>query len=70
MTLAFDSWHAFFAMAGYGKYVWPALGLSLLLLLGLLLSIIFKRNALIRNIHRQQQRARRRMSARQSETES
>ncbi|MFK3663262.1 heme exporter protein CcmD [Scandinavium sp. NPDC088450] len=70
MKLAFDSWHAFFAMGGYGNYVWPSLGLSLLLLLGLLLSIIFNRNTLLRNIHRQQQRERRRMSARRSEAES
>ncbi|MEQ8347406.1 MAG: heme exporter protein CcmD [Sneathiellaceae bacterium] len=31
----FDSFGAFLAMGGHGAYVWPALGLALLVLLGL-----------------------------------
>ncbi|MBS2693627.1 heme exporter protein CcmD, partial [Salmonella enterica subsp. enterica serovar 1,4,[5],12:i:-] len=35
MNAAFDSWPAFFAMGGYAFYVWLAVAVTLISLLGL-----------------------------------
>ncbi|WP_159761959.1 heme exporter protein CcmD [Scandinavium manionii] len=60
--MVFNSWHAFFNMGGYAGYVWTSFGLSLLMLVVLLLSIINNKKVLLTNIHRQQARIQRRES--------
>jgi heme exporter protein D len=70
MNLAFDSWQAFFAMGEYAKYVWGSLGVSILLLLGLLMSIMISRRALLKNINNQQNRLRRRHSLSKDKVEN
>lgn len=59
MMPAFTSWPAFFAMGGYGFYVWLAVSVSLLSLLGLVIHTHWRRCQLLGDIRRQQARVQR-----------
>lgn len=59
MTLAFSSWHDFFAMGGYAFYVWLAVAFTLLPLLALLTHTLLAHRRLLKEIQLRQQRARR-----------
>ncbi len=59
MMPAFSSWSAFFAMGGYAFYVWLAVSMTLLTLLGLVMQTHWQRRQLLGDIRRQQARAQR-----------
>jgi len=59
MTAAFSSWHAFFAMGGYAFYVWLAVALTLLPLVGLTLHTLLLRRRLLAEIRQHDARERR-----------
>ena len=46
----------FFSMGGYAQFVWPAYGISLLLLVINFIWPVWRKRAIIRQIHRLQQR--------------
>lgn len=50
MNIAFISWEAFFAMGGYGLYVWLAVALTLLSLIGLLAHTTWQHKKLLIDI--------------------
>lgn len=52
-SAAFNSWSAFFAMGGYGFYVWLAVAVTLFSLLGLLMHTLWQRKQLFVEIRRQ-----------------
>ncbi|GAB3027968.1 heme exporter protein CcmD [Bowmanella dokdonensis] len=54
--MQFDSWQAFWAMGGYGFYVWLAFAVSLLALIVLIGHSLISRRNLVRLIGREQQR--------------
>ncbi|WP_410014166.1 heme exporter protein CcmD [Sodalis sp. C49] len=57
MSPAFTSWTAFFAMGGYGFYVWLAVAVTLASLAGLIAHTLWRRQQLLDAIRRQQARA-------------
>ncbi|HEY0211491.1 heme exporter protein CcmD [Acerihabitans sp.] len=57
MSPAFFSWAAFFAMGGYGFYVWLAVLATLASLAGLIAHTLWHRRQLLDAIRRQQARA-------------
>lgn len=59
MTSAFNSWQAFFAMGGYGFYVWLAVAFTLIPLCGLTLHTLLQRRRLLAEIRQRQSRERR-----------
>lgn len=59
MNMAFSSWQAFFAMGGYAFYVWLAVAVTLLSLLGLLVHTLWQRKQLLAEVSRQESRERR-----------
>lgn len=59
MNTAFSSWQAFFAMGGYAFYVWLAVAVTLLSLLGLLVHTLWQRKQLLAEVSRQESRERR-----------
>ncbi len=59
MSVAFDSWPAFFAMGGYAFYVWLAVAATVLSLLGLLIHTLWQRKQLLAEVSRQESRERR-----------
>lgn len=59
MNPAFSSWQAFFAMGGYAFYVWLAVAVTLLSLLGLLGHTLWQRKQLLAEVSRQESRERR-----------
>jgi heme exporter protein D len=46
----FDSWSAFWAMGGYGLFVWLAFGVSILALVLLIVDSIFARRGLFADV--------------------
>ena len=48
--MAFDSIADFFAMGGYGFYVWLAYGLTFLSLIVLVVNSITKKNKILKNV--------------------
>ncbi|KEY60114.1 heme exporter protein CcmD [Serratia sp. DD3] len=58
-SAAFNSWSDFFAMGGYGFYVWLAVAVTLLSLLGLLTHTLWQRKQLLVEIRRQAAREQR-----------
>ncbi|CAI0699289.1 Cytochrome c-type biogenesis protein CcmD [Serratia entomophila] len=70
MNAAFTSWQAFFAMGGYAFYVWLAVAVTLLSLLGLVGHTLWQRKRLLKEIGRRQARERRIRHAQQSKQQS
>lgn len=66
--MAFESWPAFFAMGGYGLYVWLSYGLTLVILGLCLVLPLRRRKALFAELERQRRRARREASESQAKT--
>lgn len=50
--MAFDSLAEFFAMGGYGFYVWLSYGLTFLALLILVINSITKKNKILREVEK------------------
>jgi heme exporter protein D len=65
--MKFDSWSAFWAMGGYGFYVWLSFGLTMLALVGLVISTRATRKSLLRAVKQKQARAARRKAAQKLE---
>ena len=63
MTPAFSSWSDFFAMGGYAFYVWLAVILTLIPLIGLVLHTLLFRRRLLAEIRQRQSRERRTRAA-------
>jgi heme exporter protein D len=61
--MKFDSWSAFWAMGGYGFYVWLSFGLTIFVLLALVISTLTTRKSLLRAVKQKQARAARRKAA-------
>lgn len=55
----FESWSDFFHMGGYGFYVWLAYGISLAAILLLVIQSYKGKNAVLREVKREQQREQR-----------
>lgn len=70
MNAAFTSWQAFFAMGGYAFYVWLAVSITLLSLLGLVVHTFWQRRQLLSEIGRRQARERRIRQSQQSKQQS
>lgn len=66
MSVAFNSWQAFFAMGGYAFYVWLAVAATLLPLLALLFHTLWQRKQLLAEVSRQESRERRIRQSQQS----
>ncbi|OIN07687.1 heme exporter protein CcmD [Oceanisphaera psychrotolerans] len=65
--MKFDSWSAFWAMGGYGFYVWLSFGVTILALVGLVISTRSTRKSLLRAVKQKQARAARRKAAQKLE---
>ncbi len=65
--MKFDSWSAFWAMGGYGFYVWLSFGVTILALVGLVISTRATRKSLLRAVKQKQARAARRKAAQKLE---
>jgi len=63
--MAFSSLAEFWRMGGYGFYVWLAVGISLLALLGLVWQTLGQKQALLRELVRKQAREQRRHAMKQ-----
>jgi len=63
--MQFDSISEFFAMGGYGFYVWLAFGVSALAMLAIVVDSIIKRNAIFKSVARQTARQQRRQAAKE-----
>ncbi|CAI0984433.1 heme exporter protein CcmD [Serratia quinivorans] len=70
MNAAFTSWQAFFAMGGYAFYVWLAVAVTLLSLLGLVAHTFWQRRQLLDEIGRRQARELRIRQSQQSKQKS
>ncbi|CAI0700932.1 MAG: heme exporter protein CcmD [Serratia proteamaculans] len=70
MNAAFTSWQGFFAMGGYAFYVWLAVAVTLLSLLGLVAHTFWQRRQLLDEIGRRQARERRIRQSQQSKQKS
>lgn len=70
MNVAFTSWQGFFAMGGYAFYVWLAVAVTLLSLLGLVAHTFWQRRQLLDEIGRRQARERRIRQSQQSKQKS
>ncbi|VEB72181.1 Cytochrome c-type biogenesis protein CcmD [Providencia rustigianii] len=64
MNSAFASWSDFFAMGGYGFYVWLAVVLTILPILGFCFHTFIQRKMIINSIIQQQTREARQKAAR------
>ncbi|GKX51693.1 heme exporter protein CcmD [Budvicia aquatica] len=56
MTPAFSSWQAFFAMGGYGFFVWLAVAATIIPLLALVFHTRWQRKQLLTEIQRRKSR--------------
>ncbi|MBM7456593.1 heme exporter protein D [Oceanisphaera litoralis] len=65
--MKFDSWSAFWAMDGYGFYVWLSFGLTIFALLALVVSTMTTKKSLLRAVKQKQARAARRKAAQKLE---
>lgn len=70
MTWAFANWHDFFAMGGYAFYVWLAVVLTVLPLVGIICHNLLQHRAILRTIARQQAREQRIKAAKQQKESS
>ncbi|OJT36453.1 heme exporter protein CcmD [Serratia plymuthica] len=70
MNAAFTSWSAFFAMGGYAFYVWLAVAVTLLSLLGLVAHTCWQHRQLLDEVSRRQARERRIRQSQQSKQKS
>ncbi|AJJ63045.1 heme exporter protein CcmD [Yersinia aldovae] len=70
MTPAFDSWMAFFMMGGYAFYVWLAVAVTVLSLLGLWVHTCWQHKQLLADIQRRQAREQRIRQAQLNQTNS
>ncbi|WP_273402963.1 heme exporter protein CcmD [Actinobacillus porcinus] len=52
----FQSWSDFWNMGGYGFYVWLSYGISLVVILGLIMSSYKGKNTVLREVQREQAR--------------
>lgn len=68
MTPAFSSWEAFFAMSGYGFFIWLALSIAIVAMVGLIIHTRVTKNSLLKEIARREQREQR-IAAAQKHTE-
>lgn len=65
--MKFDTWSAFWAMGGYGFYVWLSFGLTLLALIGLVVATLVTKKSLLRTVKQKQARVARRKAAQKLE---
>ncbi|MBL1378355.1 heme exporter protein CcmD [Zobellella iuensis] len=65
--MKFESWSAFWAMGGYGFYVWLSFAVTLLALLGLVVATITTKKRLLREVKQKQARVARRKAAQKLE---
>ncbi|MCC4263151.1 heme exporter protein CcmD [Oceanimonas baumannii] len=65
--MKFESWSAFWAMGGYGFYVWLSFAVTLLVLLGQVVVTVKTKKRLLREVSQKQARAARREAARKLE---
>lgn len=65
--MKFDSWSEFWAMGGYGFYVWLSFGLTIFALVALVVSTITTKKSLLRAVKQKQARAARRKAAQKLE---
>lgn len=65
--MKFDTWSAFWAMGGYGFYVWLSFGLTLLALVGLVVATMVTKKSLLRTVKQKQARVARRKAAQKLE---
>ncbi len=55
--MSFSSWSAFFAMGGYARFVWPAYGITFVVLAAVMLAPVLRHRKLQRALARREQRA-------------
>lgn len=67
MTPVFSSWQEFFAMGGYGFFVWLAVSATLIPLLGLVWHTCWQRKRLLVEIQRRKSREARIENARNNQ---
>ncbi|MBO1519803.1 heme exporter protein CcmD [Oceanisphaera pacifica] len=65
--MKFDTWSAFWAMGGYGFYVWLSFGFTLVAMLGIVVTTIRTKKSLLRAVTQKQARAQRRKAAQKLE---
>ncbi|GGB45382.1 heme exporter protein D [Oceanisphaera marina] len=65
--MKFDTWSAFWAMGGYGFYVWLSFGFTLVALVGIVISTMATKKSLLRAVKQKQARAQRRKAAQKLE---
>ena len=65
--MKFDTWSAFWAMGGYGFYVWLSFGFTLVILVALVWSTLAAKKSLLQGVKQKQQRAERRKAAQKLE---
>ncbi|WP_417614572.1 heme exporter protein CcmD [Oceanisphaera sp.] len=65
--MKFDTWSEFWAMGGYGFYVWLSFGFTLVALVGIVISSMATKKSLLRAVKQKQARAQRRKAARKLE---
>lgn len=65
--MKFDTWSAFWTMGGYGFYVWLSFGLTLLALIGLVVTTMVTKKSLLRTVKQKQARVARRKAAQKLE---
>ncbi|AUX94216.1 heme exporter protein CcmD [Mixta gaviniae] len=70
MNPAFSSWHDFFAMGGYGFYVWLAVGFTLASLAMLAAHTLWQRRQLLKSVRQHQARERRIRAAKMKQAAS
>lgn len=65
--MKFDTWSAFWAMGGYGFYVWLSFGFTLVSMLAIVWSSLVTKKSLLRAVKQKQARAQRRKAAQKLE---
>ncbi|MFD1007146.1 MULTISPECIES: heme exporter protein CcmD [Oceanisphaera] len=65
--MKFDSWSAFWAMGGYGFYVWLSFGFTLVAMVGIVISTMATKKTLLRAVKQKQARTQRRKAAQKLE---
>ena len=65
--MKFDSWSAFWAMGGYGFYVWLSFGFTLVVMVGIVMSTMATKKTLLRAVKQKQVRTQRRKAAQKLE---
>ncbi|MGO1247164.1 MAG: heme exporter protein CcmD [Oceanisphaera sp.] len=65
--MKFDTWSAFWAMGGYGFYVWLSFGFTLVTMVGIVIAAMHTKKSLLRAVTQKQARAQRRKAAQKLE---